>query len=88
MARWVIVMAFVGLVAGCHLTPRVLLPDEQHVIDRQQVEYPAGYELRRYATGLTAPTAFAWDADGSLLVAEGVRGEEPRICAWFPVPAA
>ena len=69
--------------AGCAHSPVVLSPDQQRVIDRQLVEYPAGYELRRYVAGLTAPTAIAFDADGSLFVAEGERGEEPRI--WrFP----
>lgn len=68
---------------GCAAPPRVLTPDEQHVIDRKFVEYPAGYELRRYATGLTAPTCETFDTDGSLLVAEGKRGDEPQI--WrFP----
>ncbi|HWE02728.1 MAG TPA: hypothetical protein VG326_09990 [Tepidisphaeraceae bacterium] len=79
MVRFGMALAVAGLVGGCLPPPRVLTPDEQHTIDRQQVEYPAGYELRRYATGFTAPTAMAFDADGSLLVAEGVRGEEPRI---------
>ncbi|HZL38604.1 MAG TPA: hypothetical protein VFC78_25070 [Tepidisphaeraceae bacterium] len=71
------------LLAGCTAPPRVLLPDEQHAIDRKDVEYPGGYELRRFATGLTAPTCEAFDADGSLLIAQGERGDEPQI--WrFP----
>jgi glucose/arabinose dehydrogenase len=75
-----LVLAVLGLaLAGCTPGPRVLMPDEQHVIGREMVEYPAAYELRRYATGFMAPTAIAFDADGSLLVAEGERGEEPRI---------
>lgn len=76
--------AVIWLGAGCTAPPRVCTPDEQKVISREYAEYPAGYELRRFATGFTAPTAMAWDADGSLLVAEGVRGEEPRI---WRVPA-
>ncbi|HET6248468.1 MAG TPA: hypothetical protein VFE47_12270 [Tepidisphaeraceae bacterium] len=64
---------------GCTPGPRLLMPDEQRVIGRELVEYPAGYELRRYATGFMAPSAIAFDADGYLYVAEGERGEEPRI---------
>lgn len=67
------------LISGCAPTPRVLTPDEQHVIDRSEVEYPGGFELRRYVTNLTAPTAIAIEPDGSLLVAEGERDEEPAI---------
>lgn len=67
------------LITGCTPIPRVLSADEQHVIDRHLVECPAGYEFRRYVTGLTAPTAEAFDANGSLYVAEGQRGEDPRI---------
>ncbi|HWE94968.1 MAG TPA: hypothetical protein VG269_13465 [Tepidisphaeraceae bacterium] len=70
---------FLGL-AGCTPTERVATPDEQHVIDRKFVEYPAGFELRRFATGFTAATAMAYDPEGpSLLVAEGERGDEPLI---------
>ncbi|MDB5357590.1 MAG: hypothetical protein JWN24_4043 [Phycisphaerales bacterium] len=68
-----------GLI-GCTPTERICTPDEQHVIDRKNVECPSEYDLRRFATGLTAPTAIAYDTDGpSLLVAEGERGEEPQI---------
>jgi hypothetical protein len=72
-----------GVVGGCGVAPHVLMPDEQHVIDRGFVEYPEGFELRRYATGFTAPTALAFDTDGSTLVAQGERGDQPKI--WrFP----
>ena len=76
-------IALAGAIGGCLPAPHVLMPDEQHVIDRHLVEYPDGLELRRYATGFTAPTAIAFYTDGSMLVAEGERGEEPKI--WrFP----
>lgn len=64
---------------GCTPTPRILTADEQHIIDRSLVEYPANFELRRYMTNLTAPTAIAFDEDGSLLVAQGERDDEPAI---------
>ncbi len=78
------VLASVCLLTGCTTAPRMLVPDEQHVIDRALVEYPAGFELRRYATGFTAPSAVTFDADGSLFVAEGERDDEPQICAFPP----
>ena len=71
--------AAIFFAAGCATPPRVLSPGEQQVIDRSEVEYPAGFELRRYVTNLTAPTAIAVEADGSLLIAEGQSDEEPRI---------
>ena len=80
-------LAVLGMGGGCTLPPHVLSADDQHVIDRQYVEYPAGYELRRFATGLTAPTSVAFDADGTMYVASGVtgeRGEEPRIWKFSP----
>jgi len=65
-------------VAGCRTTPEIL--KNQASIDRAVVEYPAGFELRQHVRGLTAPTGIAFDADGSLLVAEsGIDGNEPRI---------
>jgi glucose/arabinose dehydrogenase len=74
----VCVLASVVLVAGCRTTPEIL--KNQPSIDRAIVEYPAGFELREHVRGLTAPTAIAFDADGSLLVAEsGIGGGEPRV---------
>ncbi|MGE5609151.1 MAG: PQQ-dependent sugar dehydrogenase, partial [Bacillota bacterium] len=55
-------------------------PNDQVTIDRQLVEYPAETELKPYVTGLTAPTAIAFDNEGSMLIAEsGIGGREPRI---------
>jgi hypothetical protein len=71
--------AVMFVMTGCVTPPRVLSPGEQQVIDRAEIEYPAGFELRRYVTNLTAPTALAVEPDGSLLVAEGQADEEPRI---------
>lgn len=78
---WLIVsfLILTCLGIGCTPTPRILTADEQHIIDRSLVEYPARFELRRYMTSLTAPTAIAFDEDGSLLVAQGERDEEPTI---------
>jgi hypothetical protein len=67
---------------GCAPTPRMLSSGEQHTIDRAMVEYPADFELHRYITNLTAPTAMVFDQDGSLLVAQGARGEEPEIFSF------
>jgi glucose/arabinose dehydrogenase len=80
-------VALLGLASltGCGPGPRALSYLEQKVIDRSLVEYPSGYELRRVATGLTAPTAVAVDPAGNLLVAEGgVGGNDVRIWAFTP----
>ena len=53
---------------------------QQHSIDRAVVEYPAGYELKLAARFLTAPTAMAFDSDGSVIIAENsLQGDEVRI---------
>jgi glucose/arabinose dehydrogenase len=66
------------LVAGCTSTPEVL--KDQASIDRAVVEYPPGFELRPFVKGLTAPSAIAFDADGSMLIAEsGIDGNDPRV---------
>lgn len=76
------VLLFAG---GCARGPRVLKQDERQVIDRRFVEYPAGFELERYAVDLTGPSKIAFDADGNLFVAEaGLDGCEPRIFGFSP----
>jgi len=67
---------------GCVPNARILSIAEQKPIDRSLVEVPAGYNLQRFVTGLTAPTAHAFDADGSLLIAEGERDDEVRIIGF------
>ncbi len=68
------------LAGGCQSGPRVLPLSEQKVIDRRYVEYPSGTEFRPYITGLTAPSAFAFDSNGSVLIAEsGADERSPRI---------
>src|SRR3712207_5658089 len=52
----------VTLVAtGCARGPQVVPPGDRHPIDRSRVEYQGGFDLHRYITGLTAPTALATD---------------------------
>jgi glucose/arabinose dehydrogenase len=67
---------------GCVPNARILSIAEQKPIDRSLVEFPAGYQLHRYVTDLTAATAMAFDADGSLLIATGERDEEVRIIGF------
>jgi hypothetical protein len=83
----ILLLASLGLasLAGCGPGPRALSYLDQKVIDRSLVEYPSGYELRRVATGLTAPTAVAVDPVGNLLVAEGgIDGNDVRIWGFTP----
>ncbi len=85
IARWlsgiVVVSAFFAL-AGCATGP-TLIKQDQPTIDRKLVEYPAGTELRPFITGLTAPTAMAFDNEGSLLIAEGgIADHDPRIYGY------
>jgi len=78
---WAVVAAL--LAGGCVSRPILLRSDQQTAIDRQFVEYPAGCELRLFVDGLTAPTAIAFDNEGSLLIAEaGIDGYAPRICGF------
>jgi glucose/arabinose dehydrogenase len=66
------------LVTGCQIKPEII--KNPPTIDRALVEYPPGFDFRPYVRGLTGPSAIAFDADGSLLVAEsGIDGNDPRI---------
>src|ERR1700676_2434791 len=67
---------------GCVSNARLLSIEEQKPIDRSFVEFPSGYQFRRYVTALTAPTAIAFDAEGSLLIAMGERDDEVRIIGF------
>ena len=69
------------MAAGCTTSPSLIQPDQQNGgIDRRIVEYPANTALRPYVSGLTGPTAIAFDADGSILIAEGgVDGRQPHV---------
>jgi glucose/arabinose dehydrogenase len=67
---------------GCVPNARILSIAEQKQIDRSLVEYSSGYKLQRFVADLTAPTAIAFDADGSILIAEGERDEEVRIIGF------
>jgi glucose/arabinose dehydrogenase len=72
-----------ALMSGCAPTPRMLPPEQQTPIDRSLLRYPTGFTLQPYVRGLSAPTAIAWDEDGSLLVAEGGGyRDEPRILSF------
>jgi glucose/arabinose dehydrogenase len=62
----------------------VLPAAEQKAIDRALIEYPGGYELRPFLRNLTGPTSIAFDGDGSILIAEGTAGVEPRVYGFRP----
>jgi glucose/arabinose dehydrogenase len=67
------------LLCGCQSSPVILAPNQQTVIDRSIVEYPAGFELRPYVRNLTAPTCFCFDTEGSLIIANQGDTGEPDI---------
>jgi len=78
-------LLFSGLAGGCATGPHVLSRTGQAVIDRQYVEYPAGYEFRRYIAGLSSATAFDFDVDGNLIIVEGGMGDDsPSIIGFRP----
>ncbi len=76
-------VATFSLLGGCAQGPRLLPKAEQKAIDRAIVEYPTGFELTPYVRNLTAPTAIAFDTDGSLLIAENSLEEgQPHIFGY------
>ncbi len=76
-------VAACALLAGCARGPQLLAPQQQTVLDRAIVEYPAGFELRPMIRNLNAPSAIVFDAEGSLLIAEsGLDGREPHIFGY------
>lgn len=82
------ILAFVSavwLLGGCVHGPVAYRPNVQPTMDRRNVDYPAGFELKLVASGFTAPVAEAWDLDsGTMLVAEAGIDQEPRIYAIKP----
>lgn len=72
-----------ALLAGCAPGPRLLPAEEQKTVDRKFVEYPSDFELKPYVQNLTAPSAMAFDDQGTLLIAEsGIGGREPHIFGY------
>ena len=73
-----------AIAAGCQPQPRVLPFSQQVAIDRSMMSYPTGFSVKPFIRGLTAPTAIAWDEDGSLLVADwgGSYNDEPQIIGF------
>src|ERR1043166_1709533 len=72
-----------GLLAGCTPAPKMLPVSQQISIDRSLITCPAGFAVQPFIRNLSAPTAIAWDQDGSLLVAEGGNyNEEPQIIGF------
>src|SRR4051794_39177253 len=68
---------------GCVTHPVLLKPDQQRTIDRSVVEYPAGFELHAFVRNLTAPSAIAFDTDGTIWIAEnGANNDSPRIFGY------
>jgi len=69
-------------IGGCVNKPRFIAADARATIDRKVIEYPAGFDLESVVAGLTAPTAMAFDGEGSLLVAENGTDNRARIVGW------
>jgi len=85
MNRILALVAAVCLLSGCVHGPTAYRPSAQQTLDRRNVDYPAGFELKLVASGLTAPVAQAWDVEThTLLVAEAGLDQEPHIYAIKP----
>lgn len=70
------------VLGGC-TQQSVLIPTEQRqVIDRSLVERPTGFELKLVVRDLTAPTAIAFDQEGTLFIADNGTSREPRIFGY------
>ena len=77
------ILLLLAVLAGCQAQPHVLPFEKQTPIDRSLITCPAGFVVQPFVRDLTAPTAMAWDAEGSLLVAEGGSySDEPRIVGF------
>jgi glucose/arabinose dehydrogenase len=77
-------LLLLALVAGCAPQSRMLPIDQQLSIDRSQVTVaPPGFAVQPFIRNLSAPTAIAWDEDGSLLIAQGGNyNDEPTIIGF------
>ncbi|WP_428940399.1 PQQ-dependent sugar dehydrogenase [Fontivita pretiosa] len=75
---------------GCAPGPTLVPEATRKPIDRRFVEYPAGYELKPFARGLSNPSSIAFVTDegeykNSILIAEsGVDNLRPRIYGYKP----
>lgn len=74
-------LAAACLLGGCVHGPVAYKPAAQATMDRRNVDYPAGFDLKLVASGFTAPVAIAFDDAGTKLVAEAGFDAEPRIWA-------
>jgi hypothetical protein len=73
------------LASGCAMRPTVLPPSMRAAIDRRITEYPDGFELKPFMTGLNCPMGLCWDDSGNMIVAEGgFDGRDPRIICVKP----
>jgi hypothetical protein len=83
--RWLGWAVTALLAAGCAPSPIMLPLARQRTIDRRIVEYPAGFLLQPYITGLSAPSAFCFDENQNVIIAEaGVDGADPHIFGFHP----
>lgn len=73
-----------AMVGGCATGPALVPANQRKAIDRSLVEYPPGYQLQTVIRNLTAPTAIAFDQDGTLIIADSGLTDHPRILAYRP----
>src|SRR5438270_2473801 len=79
---WVacLILAAACLLGGCVHGPVAYKPAAQMTLDRRNVDYPAGFDLKLVASGFTAPAAIAFDGDVKVVAEAGI-DSEPRIWA-------
>jgi glucose/arabinose dehydrogenase len=83
--KFCVSLAIAGaLLGGCAKGPSLVPLNQRQAIDRTLVEYPTGYQLVPVVRNLTAPTAMAFDQDGSLIIADEGMSDRPRILAYKP----
>jgi glucose/arabinose dehydrogenase len=78
-------LVLVVMTAGCLHGPTFVPSAQQQIIDRSVIDSPSDTQVVMIASGLTAPTSFCIDADGTMFIADNAHREgSPHIFARKP----